>query len=112
YLDSTIATIVNINNSCNAVYTGAVNFYRSSAACNNTGEIADVMQHEWGHGLDFGTAGGDGATSEATGDAVAVHMTHSPLIGPYFEKSGNPVRNLDKTQDPKGTLTKSNLLTK
>ncbi len=112
WLDTPMAAIVNINNSCNAVYTGVVNFYRSSAACNNTGEIADVMQHEWGHGLDFNTAGGDGATSEATADTTAVHMTHSPLIGPYFQKSGGAVRNLDKAVDPKGTLTKSNLLSK
>jgi len=76
---------VNIQSSCNAVYTGnAVNFYRAGGDCNNTGEIADVMYHEWGHGIDQNTNGGDGATGEATADIVSMHMTHSPLVGPGF----------------------------
>lgn len=112
YLEGTIAANVNINASCNAFYSGSVNFYRSSATCNNTGEISDVMQHEWGHGLDFATAGGDGATGEATADTVGVHVTHSNLIGPYFNRNGAPVRNLDKNTTSKGLLTRTNVISK
>ncbi len=104
---------VNIQSTCNAVYTGdAVNFYRSGAGCNNTGEIADVVYHEYGHGIDLNSNGGDGATGEATADVVSVQQTHSPLIGPGFNVSGAPVRNLDKATSSKGLLTTGNLLSK
>ena len=110
YLEADYPANVNIPQSCNAFWNGSsVNFYRSSASCNNTGEIADVMQHEWGHGLDYATAGGDGATSEATGDINGMHVTHSPLLGPYFNKNGNPVRNLDRFTTSKGLLTVGNI---
>lgn len=113
FLETPLASNVNINASCNAFFDGvSVNFYRSSAQCNNTGEISDVMQHEWGHGLDFGTAGGDGATGEATADTTAVHVTHSPLIGPHFRKNGSPVRNLDKNTTSNGLMTVSNVASK
>jgi hypothetical protein len=101
---------VNINNMCNAVFTGnAVNFYRSGGGCNNTGEIADVMHHEYGHGIDLDTQGGDGATGEATADIVAIHMTHHPWIGPGFHTDGDPVRDLDANTSPSGFLTTSNV---
>src|SRR5206468_1799306 len=104
---------VNINASCNAYYDGSsVNFYRSSSSCNNTGEIADVMEHEWGHGLDGHTNDGDGATGEATADTTGMHMTHSPLIGPNFHRGGAPVRNVDKSSTSLGLLTTSNIGTK
>jgi hypothetical protein len=113
YLEADYPANVNIPQSCNAFWNGSsVNFYRSSASCNNTGEIADVMQHEWGHGLDFATAGGDGATSEATADINAMHASHSALVGPYFNKNGNPVRNLDRFTTSKGLLTVGNIPSK
>jgi hypothetical protein len=108
WLDTNIAANVNIASTCNAFWNGTANFYRSGGGCNNTGEIADVMQHEWGHGLDGNTNGGDSATGEATADHVAMMVTHSSIIGPYFRTSGSGVRQLDKTLDPKGNLTRSN----
>ena len=113
WLDGRLKANVNIQASCNAYYDGSsVNFFRSSSSCNNTGEISDVMQHEWGHGLDAHTYEGDGATGEATADTTAVHVTHSNLIGPYFQKSGAAVRNLDKSTTSKGLMTLSNVLSK
>ena len=35
-----------------------MNFFRSGAGCGNTGEIAAVFDHEWGHGLDDNDANG------------------------------------------------------
>jgi hypothetical protein len=110
WLDSNIGINVNINDTCNAVWTGAANFYRSGGGCNNTGEISDVMYHEWGHGLDGNTRGGDGATGEGTADVVSMHVTHSPLIGPYFRVTGSPVRNIDPN-GPRGPLTTLNVTT-
>jgi hypothetical protein len=101
---------VNVDSTCNAVYTGnAVNFYRSGGGCNNTGEIADVMYHEYGHGIDLNTNGGDGATGEGTADTVSIHLTKSPLIGPGFRTTGEPVRNVDWRTSDEGLLTVSNV---
>ncbi len=42
---------MNRENSCNAYWNGStVNFYREGSGCGNTGEIAAVFDHEWGHG--------------------------------------------------------------
>jgi len=45
---------VNINSSCGAFWNGtSVNFYRNNGGpCANTAEMAAVIGHEWGHGLD------------------------------------------------------------
>ncbi len=112
WLDSNITINVNIDSTCNAFWDGTANFYRSGGGCNNTGEISDVVQHEWGHGIDGNTHSGDGATGEGTADTVGFHMAHDPQIGPYFQINGAPVRNVDKDQTAKGLLTRSNVLTK
>ncbi len=101
---------VNINNSCNAVYNGAsVNFYRKGGDCNNTGEISDVMHHEWGHGIDQNTNGGDGGTGEGTADVAAMHMSHGSQVGPGFRVTGAPVRNLNSNQTSLGVMTKTRI---
>jgi hypothetical protein len=105
WLDAQLTATVNINSSCNAYYNGSINFFNSGSrvsrdgrqlTCNNTGEIADVVYHEWGHGLDDNTGGiADGAFSEGIGDIVSMLITNSPEVGPYFIADGSPVRNLD-----------------
>jgi len=53
WLQQQLTANMNINNTCNAFWNGStVNFYRSGGGCFNTGEIAGVFDHEWGHGLD------------------------------------------------------------
>lgn len=108
WLDQSMVSYVNIDATCNAYYDGTVNFYRSGGGCNNTGEIADVVTHEWGHGIDLNSRSGDAATGEATADVVAMHLSHSPLIGPGFHTDGSPVRNLDSS-GPRGLLTATNI---
>jgi hypothetical protein len=98
WLNTTVRTTVNIVDTCNAYWDGGgTNFFRSGGGCNNTGEIADVMYHEWGHGLDQNTNLGDGSTGEATGDINSMHVTHDAAVGPGFSTSGSPVRLLDST---------------
>lgn len=110
WFNATITTNVNIANTCNAVYGGnTVNFYRSGGGCNNTGEVSDVMHHEWGHGLDGNTRGGDGASGEATADVVAIHMSHSSLIGPGFRTTGAPVRDINQFTSSRGFLSVGNI---
>jgi hypothetical protein len=53
WLDQQLTANMNINLTCNAFWGGGtVNFYRQGGACNNTGEIAAIFDHEWGHGMD------------------------------------------------------------
>ncbi len=81
---------VNINASCNAYWDGqGVNFFKSSASCNNTGEIAGVFLHEWGHGLDQNDGGDFDNPSEAYADITSLMQTHVSCIGRGFRKFGN-----------------------
>ena len=53
WLQSQLTANMNLNATCNAFWDGAaVNFFKSGGGCANTGEIAGVFDHEWGHGLD------------------------------------------------------------
>src|SRR5262249_27343811 len=50
WLNQQLLDNVNLNSTCNAFWDGfSVNFYKSGGGCNNTGEIAGVFLHEWGH---------------------------------------------------------------
>ncbi len=53
WLEDQLTANMNINQSCNAFWDGStINFYRSGGNCANTGELAGVFDHEWGHGMD------------------------------------------------------------
>ena len=52
WLDSQVITNTDLPSNCNANWGGTLNFYQSTANCRNTGEIAGIFDHEWGHGLD------------------------------------------------------------
>ncbi len=90
----------NVNGSdytCNAYYDGAVNFFVKAGGCNNSGEIADVNYHEWGHGFHgYSLLAGtwDGSLGEGAGDIVAVLQTHDSEIGPEFMVNGAGIRDL------------------
>jgi len=72
---------VNISSTCNAVWDGsAVNFFKSGGGCNNTGEIAAVFLHEWGHGLDQNDGGGFDSPSEAYGDITSLILSPSSAV--------------------------------
>ena len=97
---------VNIGDICNAFWNGrTVNFFQAGSkrlangktlGCSNTGENADVVYHEWGHGLHHNTGGiRDRAFSEGIGDTVSQLITGSADVGPGFFTDGRPVRNLD-----------------
>ena len=90
WLDAQLEVNVNINNTCNAYWSpglGTLNFYRSGGGCGNTGEIAGVALHEYGHGLDSHDGNGsspDYATGETYGDITGVLATRASCIGPGF----------------------------
>lgn len=99
WLDRPLVANTNIGRSCNAhwdSYEGTVNFYSGSDSCANSALIADIIYHEWGHGLDANTGGiVDGAFSEGFGDIISMLMTRSPIIGPDFGLQGRAVRDLE-----------------
>jgi Zn-dependent metalloprotease len=92
WLNGTLTAKMNVNSTCNAFWDGStVNFYRSGGGCSNTGEIAAVFLHEWGHGMDTnsGGAASDKGTGEAVGDTFAFLETRNPCIGPNFQPGVN-----------------------
>ncbi len=70
WLTQQLTANMNISLTCNAFWNGStVNFYRSGGGCFNTGEIAAVFDHEWGHGLDDNDI--NGAIASPSGEGIA-----------------------------------------
>ncbi len=84
WLSAKLTDNVNISSTCNAYWNGTVNFYRSGGGCNNTGEIAGVVLHEWGHGFDQNDGGGYDNPSEAYADTSEFLYDHTSCIGRGF----------------------------
>ncbi len=86
WLQSQLTANMNINLTCNAFWNGStVNFYRSGGGCRNTGEIAAVFDHEWGHGLDDNDAAGVlSNSSEAYADIAAIYRLQASCVGYGF----------------------------
>ncbi|MCB1560705.1 MAG: cadherin domain-containing protein [Xanthomonadales bacterium] len=87
WLNSKVTANMNINDVCNAYWDGsAVNFFKSGSGCSNTGEIAGVFLHEWGHGMDTNSGGSasEYGSGEAVGDTFAFLETRDSCIGENF----------------------------
>ena len=91
WLNNTLTANVNINNTCNAFWNGStINFYRSGGGCRNTGELAAVFDHEWGHGLDDNDAGGFlSNTSEGYADIAGIYRLQHSCVGHGFFETLN-----------------------
>ncbi len=71
WLQGKVTANMNIVATCNASWNGtSLNFYRSGGGCSNTGEIAAVFLHEWGHGMDTNTGGAASETAAAKRSAT------------------------------------------
>ncbi len=101
FLNTQIKATVNIDDVCNAYSDGTtINFYMSSDACENTGRLADVIYHEFGHSLHYhaiieGVGAFDGALSEGFGDYLAATTTGDPATARGFFKDSDPLRHID-----------------
>jgi subtilisin-like proprotein convertase family protein len=88
WLQAQLSTNVNINQTCNAFYSpslGTINFYKSGGGCRNTGEIAAVFDHEWGHGMDDNDSGGAlSSSSEGYADIAAIYRLQASCVGYGF----------------------------
>jgi cysteine-rich repeat protein len=101
WLNQVISVNVNENQTCNAFSTGDdVHFFKSNTMCENTGRIADVVYHEFGHSLHnnsiiAGVGAFDGSLSEGLADTNAVSMTLDHGLGRGFFFNDTPLRDLD-----------------
>jgi hypothetical protein len=102
WLQSRMVSRVNLNQTCNAYWNGsAVSFFRSGGGCRNTGELAGVFDHEWGHGLDDNDANGSlSNTSEAYADIAAIYRLQASCVGHGFFWTNN--RGCGMTADGTG----------
>ncbi len=91
WLQGQLTANMNIDNTCNAFWNGStINFYRSGGGCGNTGEIAAVFDHEWGHGMDANDQmPGISTPGEAPADHAAMFRLNTSCIGRGFFQSGN-----------------------
>ena len=107
WLGQQLSANMNINNFCNAFWNGAtVNFYRSGGGCSNTGEIAGVFDHEWGHGMDANDATpGVSSPGEGIADLYAALRLSDSCIGRNFRPGiqcggyGDPCTNCTGVRD-------------
>jgi len=88
WLGTKLTVNVNLNQTCNAYWNGTtLNFFKSGGGCGNTGEIAGVSLHEFGHGIDQNDGTGtapDGATGESYGDTTGIIALHASCLGAGF----------------------------
>ncbi len=101
WFDDQLPVNVNIDDSCNAYSDGeSINFFQSSPQCANTGQLADVVYHEFGHALHAhsiveGVGAFDGAHSEGLADYLAASITGDPGMGRGFYFDDGPLRHID-----------------
>lgn len=103
FLDAELRATVNINDSCNAFSDGeTINFFQASQQCANTGQLADVIYHEFGHSLHAqsiiqGVGAFDGAFSEGLSDYLAATIVDDPGMGRGFFHDNTALRHMDPT---------------
>ncbi len=104
WLNQTLAVNVNENQTCNAYSTGDdIHFFKKGTQCENTGRIADVVYHEFGHSLHAhsiidGVGAFDGALSEGMSDVLAALITRDHGMGRGFFFTADPLRDLDNSK--------------
>ncbi|MET0556605.1 MAG: PepSY domain-containing protein, partial [Vicinamibacteria bacterium] len=107
WLNAQLTSNMNLNQTCNAFWGGGtVNFYRSGGGCRNTGEIAAVFDHEWGHGLDDNDAAGAlSNSSEGYADIAAIYRLQTSCVGYGFFQTDD---GCGQTADGTGFNTNEN----
>jgi cysteine-rich repeat protein len=101
WLDSQLDFYVNENGTCNAYSTGDdVHLFRKNDVCQNSGRLADVVYHEFGHSLhNHSVIAGMGKyephLSEGLADFFAANLTEDPAVGRGFYLSEAPLRDID-----------------
>ena len=102
YLDSELQVRVNIDSTCNAFSEGdQINFFRAGDGCENTGRVADIVYHEFGHSVHTqalieGVGAFEGALSEGISDYLSATITDDSGLGRGFfvDSPEGPLREL------------------
>jgi fibronectin type 3 domain-containing protein len=90
WLQEPLGNNVNLSGSCNAFWDyETVNFLQSNPDCRNTAEVAGVVLHEWGHGLDNFDGGYFDIPTEAYADITEFMYDHTSCIGRGFYRNMN-----------------------
>ncbi len=106
FINYAMPCAVNINSTCNAFWDGfGINFFLEGGGCPNTAQMADVVYHEYGHGINdklYQQAGSgfgmfNGATHEGMADVVACLLLDDPRLGRGFFGPNTVLRNLDNS---------------
>ncbi len=99
--DYRMTATVNINSTCNAYWDGSsINFYRAGGGCGNTGQMGDVIYHEYGHGMTQWIYGGNPAdVGEGNSDIAAFLIDNNPIVGEgfYLDNCASGIRTADNT---------------
>ena len=101
WLDTRLDFVVNAAGYCNAAFTGTeIRLYLGNATCENTGRLADVVFHEFGHAFHASSViSGMGEyelhLSEGLSDFFAANMTGDPNVGRGFYLDDSPLRDID-----------------
>ena len=106
-LDNALTTNVDVEGECNAFYDGSsINFFDTGGGCNPTSLIADVVWHEYGHGINdkfyqsLGSFWVNGAMGEGYADYWAMSLGDIAEIGKgFYVDSEDGIRVYD--EDPK-----------
>ncbi|MBI4817986.1 MAG: M36 family metallopeptidase [Deltaproteobacteria bacterium] len=100
WLDQRLDVRVNIADECNAFWDGSsVSFFAAGPNCRNSGRIASVVYHEFGHGLHAAlTSRMDGALSEGAGDFWSCSFRGDARMGVGFVGNGAAIRRLDRSR--------------
>ncbi|MFM2315869.1 MAG: hypothetical protein RLZZ155_201, partial [Bacteroidota bacterium] len=88
---------------CNAFYDGSsINFYALANGCNATSLIADVVFHEYGHGINDNYYQSqssffiNGAMGEGYADYWAISCSNNPVLGVgFYVDNQDPIRRYD-----------------
>ena len=100
WLDQQLSVNVNENQTCNAFSTGDdIHFFKADNQCENTGRIADVVYHEFGHSVHAnsiipGEGEFDGSLSEGVADTLAVAITGDHGMGRGFFFNDTALRDV------------------
>ncbi len=101
FLAGPLPFYVNENGTCNAFSTGdEVHLYRADSTCQNSGRIADVVFHEFGHSVHKhsiipGMGVFDQSLSEGLADFNAANITEDSGVGRGFYYTDAPMRDID-----------------
>jgi cysteine-rich repeat protein len=103
WLDESLDVHDNENDTCNAYSTGDdVHFFQADTQCENTGRIADVVYHEFGHSVHAhlvidGVGEFNDDNSEGYADTMAASITGDSGMGRGFFYTSDPLRELNPT---------------